>query len=223
MAWGTKPTQITSWSFSRYSVYEKCPAKAKYKFIDKLPDPGGPAMERGNVIHKLAEQYTKGEIKTIPLELRKFKDEFAILKKSKPVVEESWAFTKHWLKTTWNDWANCALRIKVDAACEDGTDLYIIDHKTGKKRDAYEDQLSLYAVGGGLIYPKIKRIFTELWFLDSGEKVEREYDAANTPKLQAHWNKKVEPMLNDTRFAPKPSHECRWCPYSKSKGGPCKF
>lgn len=215
--------KITSWSYSRYSLYSKCPAKAKYKFIDKMPDPGGPAMERGNLIHKLAEDYTLGNLKKLPPELAKFKDEFTELKKSKPIVEQTWAFTKDWLKTRWDDWQNCALRIKTDASCVDGTDLYIIDHKTGKKYDDNKEQLELYAVGGALWFPKVKKIITQLWYLDSGEVVDQEFDAKDAPKLQKEWDKRVEPMLNDTRFAPKPSHECRWCPFSKSKGGPCKF
>lgn len=215
--------KITSWSFSRFSVYDKCPAKAKYKFIDKLPDPGNAAMEHGNLIHKLAENYTLGKEKKLPPELKQFKDEFVELRKSKPVVEQSWAFTKDWIKTTWNDWKNCALRIKVDVHCVDGTDLHIIDHKTGKQRDGYEEQLSLYVAPAPLLYPKVKKIFTHLWFLDHGTTVDKEYDAAQAPALRAEWDKKVEPMLNDTRFAPKPSHECQWCPFSKSKGGPCKF
>lgn len=222
MAWD-KPTKITSWSYSRFSLYESCPAKAKYKFLDKLPDPGGAAMERGNTIHKLAEQYTKGELKKLPPELKLFADEFKELKKSKPIVEETWAFTKDWIKTTWNDWKGCAVRIKTDAACLDGEDLHVIDHKTGKKREGYDEQLSLYAVGGGLIFPKVKKIITHLWFLDLGETVVKEYDAAEVPVLQKEWDKKVKPMLNDTRFAPKPSHTCRWCPYSKANSGPCKF
>jgi hypothetical protein len=215
--------QITSWSYSRYSTYTACPAKAKYKFLDKLPEPPSAAMERGNTIHKLAEGYTKGLIKTLPPELRLFENEFEELKKSNPSVEESWAFTKDWLKTIWNDWANCALRIKIDAHCVDGDTLYIIDHKTGKKREGYDEQLSLYAAPAPLLYPHIKKIFTQLWFLDSGETVTNEYDAKDAPKLRKDWDKKVVKMLNDTRFAPKPGNECRWCTFSKSKGGPCKF
>jgi hypothetical protein len=221
--WKNLPKKITSWSYSRFSTYTKCPAKAKYKFIDKMPDPGGPAMERGILIHKLAEDYTTGKIKKIPPELLKFKDQFAELKKSKPIVEQTWAFTKDWLKTVYNDWQNCALRIKTDAACIDGDTLYIIDHKTGKKYDDNKEQLELYAAGGGLWFPKVKKIITSLWYLDSGDTYEQSFDAADTPKLRAEWDKRVEPMLNDTRFAPKPSHECRWCPFSKAKGGPCKF
>lgn len=223
--WKNPPKKITSWSYSRYSLYSKCPAKAKYKFIDKLPDPGGPAMERGNLIHKLAEDFTLGKIKKLPPELLRFKDQFMELKKSKPEVEKTWAFTKDWIKTTWDDWKGCTLRIKADASCVDGDTIYIIDHKTGKKYDDNKEQLDLTAAAAPIMFPKVKKIITSLWYLDQDgdNMVDKEYDAADAPQLRAEWDKRVEPMLNDTRFAPKPSHECRWCPFSKSKGGPCKF
>lgn len=222
MNWA-KPTQITSWSYSRYALYEECPAKAKYKFIDKLPEPGSPAMERGNAIHKLAEDYTKGLIKKLPPELAKFKDEFAELRKSKPVVEETWAFTAEWKQTQWNDWNNCKVRIKVDASCKDGKTLYVIDHKTGKMRDGYDAQLSLYALAGMLVFPDVNLVDTQLWFLDSGDVVDKQYKVGEREKLRKDWEKRTQPMLNDKRFAPKSGNACRWCPYSKSKGGPCKF
>lgn len=142
---------------------------------------------------------------------------------SKPHVEETWAFTKDWDETTWNDWNNCWVRIKTDVNCLDGDELYIIDHKTGKKREGYGEQMSLYPVGGFLKFPHVKKIHTQLWFLDSGDVVEQSYDVSELKVLKEGWNKKVEPMMNDTRFAPKPGNGCRWCPYSKSKGGPCKF
>lgn len=216
--------KITAWSYSRYSLYEECPAKAKYKFIDKLPEPSSPAMERGNTIHKLAEQYTKGLIKKLPPELKLFKEQFEELKRSKPIVEETWAFTSKWAKTTWNDWQGCAVRIKIDAACVFDDTLYVIDHKTGKMREGYETQLSLYALGGMLTFPKVKTVSTQLWFLDQGgQPTEKEYKSTQLTVLMQDWDKRTRPMLADTRFSPKPGNACRWCPYSKSKGGPCKF
>lgn len=215
--------QITSWSYSRFATYEECPAKAKYKFIDKLPEPPSPAMERGNQIHKLAEEYTKGNIKKLPQELIQFKEEFELLRESKPIVEETWAFTSKWHITTWNDWQNCWLRVKTDAACVEDDWLYVIDHKTGKKRDGYDAQLNLSALAGMLIFPKVKFVSTQLWYLDSGEQVTKDYNAEEMPQLMLDWVKKTRAMLSDTRFAPKPGNGCRWCPFSKSKGGPCKF
>lgn len=215
--------QLTSWSYSRYSCYNECPAKAKYKFIDKLPEPPAPAMERGDKIHKMAEAYTKGWESRLPAELKLFKDQFKELKASKPIVEETWAFTKDWNQTTWNDWNNCAVRIKVDAACLDEDTLYVIDHKTGKKRDGYEEQLSLYALGGMLKFPHVVKVETQLWYLDSGDQVEMSYSVGDMKKLQTGWDKKVKPLLSDTKFNPRPSNACRFCTFSKSKGGPCKY
>lgn len=216
--------KITSWSYSRYAQYNKCPAAAKYKFLDKLPEPPSPAMERGNQIHKLAENYTKGIIKPLPPELRLYKHEFEILKKGKPMVEETFAFRSDWTETMWNDWNGCAVRIKVDAALPDEDLLYIIDHKTGKPKDGYEEQLSLYALGGFLKFPHIEKVSTQLWYLDDpSPPVVLEYTKDQMKQLQEDWDAKVRPMLNDTRFSPKPGNHCRWCAFSKSKGGPCKF
>lgn len=216
--------KITSWSYSRFSQYQKCPASAKYKFIDKLPEPPAPAMDRGIRIHKLAEDYTKGLIKKLPEELKFYKDQFEILKSSKPMVEQQWTFRQDWSQTTWNDWNSAWVRIKVDAACVDESTLYVIDHKTGKPKDDYDEQLSLYAMSGMLVMPQIKEINTQIWYLDHDvAPIEKIYKAKELKELQKGWEKKVAPMLNDTRFAPKPGNHCRWCAFSKTKGGPCKF
>jgi len=215
--------QLTSWSYSRYSCYTQCPAKAKYKFIDKLAEPGSPAMDRGDTIHKMAEAYTKGYLPKLPTELSKFSDEFKELRSAKPIVEETWAFTSDWNETTWNNWAECAVRIKVDAACVDGSELYIIDHKTGKKREGYTEQLDLYALAGMLKFPHVKIVTTQLWYLDSGEQVCAEYYADDRKKLQAGWDKKVKPLLTDIKFNPKPTNACTFCHFRKSNGGPCKY
>ena len=69
---------LTSWSFSRYQDYKSCPAKAKYKHIDKLKEPPSPAMERGAAIHNLCEQYVRGTLAKLPPELKLFKDEFTL-------------------------------------------------------------------------------------------------------------------------------------------------
>lgn len=215
--------KITSWSYSRYACWKECPAKAKYKFIDKMKEPSAPALERGNIIHKLAEDYTLGKIKKLPPELAKFKDQFAELKKSKPQVEQTWAFKADWSQTRWDDWNGCALRVKTDANCLDDDTLYVIDHKTGKLRDGYDDQLSLYAGTGMLVFPHVKEVNTQMWFLDSGDVVEKTYKVTEQKVIIADWEKRTKPMLADTRFAPKPGNHCRFCHFRKSNGGPCKF
>lgn len=228
---------ITSWSFSRYSVYKQCPAKFKYKNIDKLPEPPSAAMERGSAIHNLAEGYVKGTIPKMPPELSLFKDQFNKLKKEKiKIVEESWAFRKDWSHTTWNSWSDCWLRVKMDAAYinVEHNALVVVDHKTGKCREEehnkYAEQLELYALAGLKQYPDIAVVSPRLWYLDHGvtypdpEEEELEFFRKDELALQKKWEKKVVPMFTDKTFKPTPSDSaCRFCHYSKARGGPCKY
>lgn len=232
----TPAKQITSWSFTRYSTYQKCPALAKFKFIDKLAEPGSPAMERGNQIHKLAEDFTNGQIKKLPKELGLFKEEFAALKKQKvKFVEESWVFRKDWTQTTWNDWNGAWLRVKTDAAYinTEFNALVIIDHKTGKFNDSknaeYEEQLQLYGLAGLVRHPTVEVVSPRLWYLDQGiihpnpEDNEISYTRKDEKYLLKLWTGKVKKMLTDTTFKPTPGAACRYCHFRKENGGPCKF
>lgn len=196
-------------------------------------------MERGNSIHKIAENYTKGNlVGKFPEELSKFKSLFVKLKagyKKKMYamdVEETWAFTKDWVRTKWDDWNGCRVRIKLDnASHENPTTLVIRDWKTGKFRpEQHEDylkQLSLYALGGFRAHEHIKTIKPQLVYLDQGEIYPKEkpliYVRKQLPMLTKEWEDRVKPMLSDTFFAPRPSNGCHWCHYRKSNGGPCQF
>lgn len=218
--------RITAWSYSRWATYEECPFKAKLKFIEKLPEPSGPAAERGTLIHKMAENFLMGKLKTLPPELEKFKKQFLELKKRKPTCEGDLAFTDRWAPTGWFS-PDAWLRIKMDAEARDVKDptiLDIVDHKTGKQRDGYAKQMGLYGLGGLLKYPTVQLARVALWFLDHGTVVPLEVARSSVVKMKAEWMKRVTPMLTDTRFSPKPSAEaCRWCAFKKAKGGPCKF
>lgn len=215
--------QITAWSYSRWSKYTQCPAAAKYKFIDKLPEPDSPASARGTLIHKLAEDYTNKKLRKLPPELGLFKDEFAWLRDYGAVCEEQWAFRKDWSDCGWFD-RDTQLRVKIDARMElEPTELLIVDHKTGKNRGGYEEQLGLYGLSTFKKHPQYNTVKTELWFLDSGDVVEMEFDRKQEKALTKQWERDTKAMLTDTSFRPKPGDHCRWCAYSKSKGGPCKY
>jgi len=233
----TKP-RITAWSYSRLTLYESCPFKAKCKFIDKLPEKENPAMFRGGAIHSLAEEYVSGHMSGKPADklkaedlrpefekviLPSFKKDFTTAKKGKPLCEQEWAFTSSWEPTGWFD-KDAWCRIKTDLIFWRKKELVITDHKTGKKRESHKDQLSLYAVGGFLLYPVIERISSELWYLDQGPpNTAQVFLRENLTSEIKRWEDRARPMLADTTFVATPSRECTWCPYSKSNGGPCKF
>lgn len=256
--------QFTSWSYSRYADYQQCPLKASLKHLHKIQEPGNAAMARGAEIGKAAEVYIKGGTAKLRPELKAFAKDFKAfrtlykklnLRPDKPrtttmlgqkvgpypmTVEDTWAFTKDWAQTTWNDWVGCWVRIKLDCAHEvKGDVLVVTDFKTGKFRpemnESYLEQLELYALGALLRHPLIKQVKPRLMYTDQGilyppglsGESELVYTQADVPKLKKLWDKRTRAMLMDKRFAPRPNDKCHWCHYRASNkaagGGQCKF
>ena len=46
--------------FSKLDSYRECPQKFHFQFVQKLPQPGSPAMERGSRMHESCEMYLNG-------------------------------------------------------------------------------------------------------------------------------------------------------------------
>lgn len=225
---------LTSWSFSRYSLYSSCPAKVKYKHIMKLTEPQNDAMARGSAIHKLAEDYANGTAKKLDPCLKLFADEFKALKAQKSkFIEEDWAFKKDWSQTTWNDWSGCWLRVKLDAAYINAEHnvLVIVDHKSGKfsdwKKAEYEEQLQLYGLAGLKRFPTVAAVTPRLWYIDHGiihPEEDLVYERKDEKYLTKLWEAKVKKMMADSTFRPKPSDSaCKYCTYKKANGGPCAY
>jgi hypothetical protein len=240
----TDKMKVTSWSFSRYSLWRQCPLKFKLSALMKIAEPKNDAMQRGADIHTTAEQYLKGVITKLPAELKLFADEFKklrLLYKKRAVgitVEDNWAFTNTWDRTEWNNWVKCWVRIKLDAAHVEANNIMIVtDWKSGKMRaelhEEYLEQLQLYALAALLLHPYIEYVKPRLVYLDQGMTYpmpdeEIVYDRTDIPKLKKLWEKRVKPMFADTSFVAKPNDKCHWCFYGqsgKAKGGPglCKY
>jgi hypothetical protein len=174
---------VTAWSYSRYADYKQCPAKFKYKHLDHLPDPGSPAMQRGNDIHKMAENFINLGGK-VPRDLANVADELKFLRKAKATAEENWGFRNDWEWIGRQGWFgdDVWFRAKTDVRLlYDDDTLLLGDWKTGRKYFSNEEQ------------------------------------------IQRDWTRRAVPMFKDRRFAPTPNDKCGWCPFSKAKGGPCKF
>ncbi|OQW33956.1 MAG: hypothetical protein A4E20_12055 [Nitrospira sp. SG-bin2] len=214
--------QFTAWSFSRLHQWEECPLRAKLKLLDKRQEPEGPALARGNAIHKEAEKFASGQVRALPQSLALMKDDFKELKKAKPLVEQQWAFTINWEPTEWfakDAW----LRVICDAVTVSPPNAVVIDHKTGKLREGYNDQVELFALAALAKFQDVQTVRTELWYLDHGVIKDDEFNRSMEKKLRTKWEKRARPLLADTTFAPRPGFHCRWCHFSKSKGGPCKY
>lgn len=232
-----RPSTFTAWSFTRYNDWRTCPLFAKLKHLDKLPTPKSPAMERGAMIAKASEDYLLKRTSRLIPELQSFKAEYQFYRKQKNlVVEENWGFDANWNPVAWDDWNNCKLRVKIDVGYLDLKDneLHIRDGKSGKfreeKNEEYMLQLELYTAAGIAMYPDVKYVIPRLNYTDlgitypDGTKVpDVVYTADEARALQKTWDRRVKPLFAEKRFAPRPGNGCRWCPFSKAKGGPCKF
>lgn len=221
---------VKAWSYSRYALYELCPLKFKLKHIDRIPEPGSDAMERGNAVHKeLADYLVSGAgAGTLPV-IVKSREQQAIYREMRAipdenkVVEQQWGFTAKWRPTGWfggDTWFRSILDYGV---MYDDNTFEAVDHKTGKRYGSNDEQVETQALAVMCKFQPVTHVTTRLIYLDGGEEEIAEFEARLRPLLAAKWEKKVQPMFTDTIFAPRPNEKCRFCHYAKSKAGLCRF
>jgi hypothetical protein len=224
---------IDAWSYSRWSDYKTCPFKFKMKYIMKAPTAGSPAMDRGNAVHKMGEDYIKsgpkGRAPKVPPEYVHFKDELAHLRGIGAMAELPWGFKRDWSWTGRPNWFGEGVwfRMKADAAAsyDDNTGL-VADWKTGRKYSEHEEQGRIFGAVSLMRFPEWTEVDVRFWYTDQkpGDNEEQWiYTRKDGELIRAEWEKKVRPMFADKRFAPTPNDKCKWCDFAKDKGGPCKF
>lgn len=212
-----------AWGFSKLDVFRACKAKFKFQFIDKIPSDGSPAMERGQKMHENIEGYLNGwETELIP-ENAAWKEALDALKQKDFKAEQALGFDSSWNKLP--DWFSKAtwLRVKMDASYKEGAKGKAIDFKSGKYRIPSTEQIELYAIGLHAANPELEEVSAEFWFIDTGEVYEKAYTRAELLALRKKYEGYAGSMYNEAAWNPEPSRECRWCPYSKTKGGKCKY
>lgn len=220
--------RLTAWSHSRRHDYDECPAKAKFKYLDKVPEPSSPALERGSSIHKECEAFGTGRIKKLPPALARFAEEFTELAKIRKHLhtETQLAVDARWRPCDWfarETWLRVVLDLWYDDP-RDPTRRVVIDYKTGKVRPQNVDQLDLYAPAVFAHAPPLVEVVdAQLWYLDEGHVDARTYTRADAERLKPRHEQSVKRMLTDTTFKPNPGQACRFCTYQHGKGGPCKF
>lgn len=217
---------VDSWSYSRFSDYKQCPLMFKLKHIDKIKPPTPSYMKRGSDIHEEGEAFLKDpKAKTVPESYKHFKDEMLWLKKMDLSVEKQLGFKADWTPTGWFG-RETYLRIVCDVAwAYDDDTAEVVDFKTGRKYDANQEQMDLFSTAPFMIWPNVKEVTTRLWYLDQDKdnEVIQEFTRSDFERIKKEWTKRIQPMFNDRKFAPKPNNRCGQCHFRKENGGPCKF
>jgi len=242
---------IAAGSFSRLDVYETCNRRAKIAFVDRIKEPprGDPPNycpknpatgerewfdKRGIRVHEVSDAFLRSLGPTCA-EMEHFLPEFMQLRRlhgmRKVHAEQTWAFTRDWRVTTWDDWDNCWMRIKVDAFAilrgtfEEPVEAIVIDYKTGKRwsnEAKHADQGQLYQLGALKRFPTLEKVHVEMWYLDQNEMSdEKTYLRAQGLRFQARWERRMKALTTETIFKPMPSKiACKWCPFrQKIHGG----
>jgi len=212
--------------FSKLDTYRKCPQQFKFQYIDKLPQPSSPAMERGQKMHQELENYLRGWATTPPTAALEWQEQLDNLKQLQAKTEVAWGFDMDWNllpdwfhKDTW-------LRAKADAfyLTASGDELVIIDFKSGKYRVPSTEQIELYAIcGASVVCPTVKTVRAEFWFIDANNSYDKTYTRPHLVELRKKYEDYFAPIFKDETWKPQPSNDCRYCAYSNSKGGKCAF
>lgn len=228
------PPPITAWSYSRLRTYNECPRRAKYQFVDKVPEKENEAIVRGKAVHTAAAEFI-GTGKLAPTQdvaineamvvLSPWKSKLQALHDMGSLVEKQAAFDVDWEQVDWFS-RRAYLRVVFDVIVPPrNKHVLVIDFKTGKKRDEHKEQLSLYAAGAHALYPTLDHNYEVCFvYLDHPHlaPMTESIHANQMANVRAVWEAKAAPMLRETVFPTKAGPQCRWCPYAKTKGGPCE-
>jgi hypothetical protein len=243
--------QLTSWSYSVYAQYLKCPFSVCLDKImrTRITEPPNPNFIKGNRFHAIADTFIAGvgrkrpelvETVQVPgtrdvvkVDLTSIKDELTSLREKGARTEQNWAFDRRWNPVDWRDWDNAWVRIKTDA-CADTIDpptVDIVDWKTGRVYPDHKQQRSLYALGGlrlvqlGVLAGGSKKVELTARHIygDTGQTATEKFLMRHLEPLKREWLARIKEMMADTTYVAKPSAmNCRYCKFNKKNGGPCQ-
>lgn len=223
-----KTKLIERWSYSSWGLMNKCGYAFKLAYVDKLRGPLVPAMERGTMLHSLAEHYLIGDITGgVPPQLRKIEAELKALKAEKPTVEKFWGLTADW-EPAEKGWVVARTDAFIPPR-KKRNKLDVIDHKSGREYPEHAKQGSLYSTIGYGLYPSVDEVEVSFFYIDQGYSTSYQYTRAQLNHGVNYWLAEGEKLMSTTKFLPTPSKDaCGWCGFRSDKkladgtAGPCE-
>lgn len=241
---------MTSWSLSSVKTFEQCGLKAKFRYVDRLPEPRSDKANRGVQFHRDIELFLRGELSTLPPELSFYAQWFTELKTYEIYPEHTIRLSRDWNPTAEGEkyWYKGILDLKVvrrgakqisngQSSEKTGdkevvgaippTEVIIYDWKTGAIYPEHQDQRTLYSVATFAEHPTVLSVRAIHVYVDLRKLREQTFHRDQMHDLRKPWedraNKFLTALQNVDFLIPNPGFHCRYCPYSKVKGGPCRF
>lgn len=212
-----------SWSYSKLSKYERCPAQKQFQYDLKVEvvRSQSPQAARGNEMHEALETYLGKEeapdwMKPHLPHLERYQE---------GAKERVIKLMEGWVPVPTDDerWLICIIDLQ---HVEDQKWATIIDYKSGKRYPDHAKQLELYCIAALSEDLELERAEGKCYYLDEppgawGTPVFVTRDQLE--HLKGQWMNRVLMMEADSECAPRPGWYCKWCDYRKSNAGPCRF
>lgn len=211
-------------SYSKYSTYEACPRKYKYRYLDKIPTEKTVYMARGTEVHASIEDFINGKVDKIHPDIQGYYGGyFQKLKDLGARAEETFAVSSDWKKTEFSD-PDALVRGVLDIIMppRDG-ELDIFEVKTGRVYDDHVGQRHLYGTAALHLYPDVNVVRVTGIYVDKKDVRVNDFARMFQSMLTDTWNSRFEKLRTDTEYPMMPSQSCSRCPFSRYSNGPCEF
>lgn len=222
---------INAASYSRLKVFRTCQKQAYLKYILKLPEADRPPLapgkeypnDRGQRVHDLCDKFVNGD-DLFPNEAIDFEEEIRKLKRIKTIspkaiiTEDTWCFDNTWNPVDKKDFKRIWLRVILDVIVFiSDTEAIIIDYKTGRREGNEVDharQMQLYQLIAFMLFPNLRLVHTELWYLDQDEVATMTFTRRQGMRFYRSFNDEFVTMTTTTVFKSNPNRfSCMFCPY----------
>lgn len=212
-----------TWSLSSLGTYERCGFKYKLKYVEKIPEVRSSHANRGVDNHLIVEGFLKGTITDLPPELSFYNTFFEGLKTYEIYPEHRISLRRDWTPTSWgaeDSWYRGVLDLKLQKTPEEAV---VYDWKTGKIYADHDDQKSIYSLAVLAEQPTVRQVRAVHVYLDRNEHREKTFHRDEMHELRNFWEGRVQRLEQDPQYIPNPGFYCRYCSYSRERGGPCQF
>lgn len=236
-----------SWSLSQITTFEICGFKYALQYMPResaallglavVPQrpPPAPAAQRGIDLHKGIEMHLHKKT-ALPPELERWSGAFTEIQTYPLFPEHKIAVNREWKPVAYSSpiaWVRSILDLKVLKP----SGLSVYDWKTGKEWPEHWDQKTLYGDMSLAEHPEYSEVTVTHVYLDLGTQTTRTYHRDQLHAFRAQWYDRASKLerakdelsyaktANDLTmaFPMQPNRFCKWCDFSKAKGGPCRF
>jgi CRISPR/Cas system-associated exonuclease Cas4 (RecB family) len=205
-----------AWSYTALTMFELCRKKYFHiKVAKDVKDDDSQFAGEGKLIHDSLKKRVIDAV-PLPIELRYLEAmaaKFANAKGEKR-GELQLALTNNYAPTTWFG-KSVWVRVIIDLLVVNGTHALIVDYKTGKRREDW-DQMKLAAAVLSQFMPEIEDFTaTYIWTKSQEVSPPLTMKKEHMADVWSDFQPRIEEILEaakTTTFPAEPNPLCKWCP-----------